>query len=825
MSSVYGYFSSSISKSSRASLGISGLASGVDVDATVEAMSSGTNSKISKVKQNLMKLEWKQSAYQEIGTLLTDFKDKYMSKTGASSISNLLANCYNITAEGDNADAVSATGSPNILNNFSILAVKSLASTSAFTSKSGVTKPTLSSDAINFSSDPVKKSTLEGKKLSISIGSDKITLEFDDTVITDDASLETALKNAISKSDADQKIKDKLAVKVEDGKITFSNTDSTSTENITINSKSSNATLLKVLGLKPKAQVGEGNTGTVDRNGTTVTSDAVDFNSMTKEVSFFKNLESGNKKFTLDLDGTKATVEFNKDMLDAIKKAGTDAAAKGEDANKAMATELTNQINNQLKRVYGDKVKAEPVELGTDKDGNKTYGFQLNVTSSNSILSVASGDSDIVGSSGVLGINVGDANRLLLGSKLDEANFANGFDFGDDGTKTYDLNINGVSFTIGKDSITIDGNKTDYKNGVTMNHVIAAVNSSNANVTMSYLSTTDKFTVTSTVSGASGKVEISGSFADNIFGDGSAGTGTIDETHHAGGVYTNGTDAKMLVSFDGGNTMEEITRSSNSFKLDGLNLTIKETFNDSVNIGDDISKIDNKVTFSKSVNKEDLTNAIKEMVDDYNEIIAKVMDYYKTRPDRDYQPLTEDMIKNEELSEDQANLYNDEAKKGILFGDSILRSLSNDMRTIFTGLSGIGISTSSDYKEYGKLSFDAEKFGAALEADAAGVAERFTNAGTGVLAKLDTLMDKYVNSSIAKPGLITQKSGLANSSLTQMNSLMFKEKDALNKQLKELKVKLKSQQDRYYSRFTAMEVALSKLNSQSGYLQSMMGSM
>lgn len=825
MSSVYGYYSSSISKSSQASLGISGLVSGIDVDSTVEAMSSKTSSKISKVKQNLMKLEWKQSAYQEIGTLLTDFKDKYMSKTGASSISNLLANCYNITAEGENANAVSATGSPNILNNFSILGVSSLASTASFTSKSGITKAALSSDAINFSSDPVEKSTLEGKKLSVMVGGETISLEFGDEVITDDASLEAALKNAIDKSDADPSVKNKLSVEVKNGKITFSNADSSSTENIRINSSSSNATLLRVLGLKPKDQVGEGNTGTVDRNGTTVTGDAVDYTSMTKEVSFFKNLESGNKKFTLDLDGTKATVEFTSDMLTAIKNAG-DNPPMGKSKNEAMADELVTQINNQLKRVYGDKVTAKAVEAGTDKDGNKTYGFELNVNSSNSILSVASGDSDVVGSSGVLGIKVGDANRLLLGSKLDEANFANGFDFGDDGTKTYDLKINDVSFTIGKDSITIDGKKTDYKNGVTMNNVISAINSSNANVTMSYLSTTDRFTITSTVSGASGDLNISGTFADKLFG------GTVNSTNAQGGTYTEGKDAKMLVSFDGGNTVEEITRSSNSFKLDGLNLTLSDTFNTDAtkeNVENGSVKLDelkkSAVTFSKSVNKEDLTNAIKEMVDDYNEIIAKVMDYYKTKPDRDYQPLTEDMIKNEELTEDQANLYNDEAKKGILFGDSILRSLSDDLRTIFMGLSGIGISTSSDYKEYGKLSFDAEKFGAALEADAAGVAERFTNAGSGVLAKLDTLMDKYVNSSIAKPGLITQKSGLANSSLTQMNSLMYKEKESLNKQLKELKVKLQTQQDRYYSRFTAMEVALSKMNSQSGYLQSMMGSM
>jgi flagellar hook-associated protein 2 len=827
--------------------------SGLDIDSTVEAMCSGTTSKITKVQQNLMKLEWKQEAYQDVGTALTDFKDKYLSSTSSTSISKLLSNCYEINSNGDNAGAVTASGSPDIISNFSILGVNSLATNASYTSKGGVTSSGISSGKINLNSDVETVSTLEGKTFAFKIGSTSYSLTMDSTPITDSASMLTAVQNAIAdydKEHANDTGYEKLGgsgddgilnVSVSsDGKLVMKTQNSAASDNINISS-GSNSTVLKTLGLQ-KVYSSDTDTQGHYKSGTTVTGESPDYSSSTRERSFFSTLSNG-ASMTFDLDGIKATVKFDKSITKSIQSVGEEItkavpedatdeqkAQAEEDAQAAMLGALKDEIQSQLSSVYGSKVSVSVNEQG---------GITFDTPEGNSILSVASATSGLLGESGVMGgISTGDANRLLTTEALEESNFANAFDFGADESRTYDLNVNGVSFKIGKYSISVDGESTEYKNGVTMKNVMSAINNSDANVKISYLSTTDRFTVSSTVSGASGGVNMSGSFADMIFGDGqvtvdsdgnyvSNGSGTVGGAANAaaGGTLTQGTDAKILVSFDG-NTVEEITRATNSFKLDGLSLSLKSTFNDTATKDDfaDSASIKNcsgAVTFEKSVNSDDLVEAIQTMVEDYNSLISKVVDYYTTKSDSDYQPLTSDMVEDENLTDDQAELYNNKAKEGVLFGDSILRSLTDDMRKIFTGLSSIGITTSSDYSEYGKLSFDADTFTSALESDTQSVTDLFTADSTGVISKLNSMMTKYVNSSITSPGLITAKSGLASSSLSQMNCSIYTEQQSLENQLSDLQDKLSTQQDRYYSEFTNMETQLSNIMNQSSYLSQM----
>ncbi|MGN1350231.1 MAG: flagellar filament capping protein FliD [Anaerovoracaceae bacterium] len=844
MSSVYGYYGKNISStsSSSTSLGVSGLVSGMDIDSTVKAMCSGTSAKISKVQQNLMKLEWKQEAYQDVGKAMTEFKDKYLSGTSSTGIASLLSGCYKISSKGDNASAVSASGATSILSSFSVLGVSSLASNASFTSKSGVTDPAISTGRISFSEEETTVSALEGKKFAFKIGSRSYSLELGSEVITDAASAKTALEAAIKKYDQENNtgssyvsLESQLTIGVENNKLTFATAGSAAAAGSNINiSSSSNGTVLKVLGLQKDSE------GRL-RSGTSFTAEEGDYSAAVTKQSFFSRL-SATASLTLDLDGQKATVSFGqsteagKTMAEVIREAGeayrtdhADEADVEEGAQKAMLDRLVSEMKSQLSKVYGNKVNAEANSQGG-------LSFSTSEGNANSILSVSAASSGLTGESGILGgLAIGAANRLLTGKALEDSNFANKFDFGEDGTNTYELNVNGVSFTIGKNQITVDGKTTEYASGVTMNNVMSAINGSSANVRMSYLSTTDRFTVASTVSGASGTVDISGSFADMIFGSGagdadddgvyaSNGSGTIGgaDDKAAGGNFTKGADAKILVSFDG-KTAEEITRSTNSFKLDGLSLSLSATFNADLTAAsftgaDSVRNCSGAISFEKSIDSDSLMEAMKTMTEDFNNLIEKVKDYYTTKSDSDYQPLTSSMVEEEGLTDEQAELYNDKAREGVLFGDSILRKLSDELRTIFSGMSAVGITTSSDYTEYGKLTFDADKLKSALEADSQSVMDRFTADKTGALSKLNTLMDKYVKNSISSPGLITAKSGLAESSLSQMTCTMYSEKQSLNNQLKTLQTKLSKQEDRYYSQFTDMEVQLNKIMSQSSYL-------
>lgn len=817
MSSIYGYYASSISSSSSSSksLGISGLASGLDIDSIVEAMSSKTTSKISKVQQNLMKLQWKQEAYQDVGAALTDFQSKYLSSSGSSSISKLLTNATKIESSGDNASAVSASGSADILTNFSVLGVSSLASSATFSSSKSVTKNSIESGQLNLSTTGSTVSALEGKSLDIKVGSNSFSLKLDSTKITDSDSMLEAVQKAITEADAGNDVTASLS----DGRLVLSSKNGSS--NVTIKSSSSPA-VLQAFGF------GKDDQGNY-KNGITITGNQPDFSETTKQVSFFTELRNSN--VTLDLDGIKAKIEFSAEDVDAIEAAGDDSA---------MVDKFVDLFNEKMSKFYGNKVTMEKTTFDNGEDGTG-YGFKLSVSEPTSILSVASSSSGMTGESGILGISVGDANRLLTTKTLEESNFAQKFDFGENGDRTYSLNVNGQNFEIGKNSISVNGKSTEFAKGVTMKNVMDTINNSGANVSMKYMSTTDRFVVQSTVTGAAGQIEMSGSFADMIFGDGaltvnesngeyvSNGSGTVsaDAEQNKGGTFTAGTDAKVLVSFDG-TSAQEITRSTNSFKVDGLQLNLNKTFSveslqgktaGEINASDIVTaKAGGAVAFSRSVDSEEITKAFKEMTDDYNALIDKVVNYYTTKPDKDYEPLTSDMIKAEDLSDEQADLYNDKAKAGILFGDSIFASLLNDINSVFSQTSSIGITPSNDYTQYGKISFDSEKFSNMLKSDGDKVTQLLTGDGSGVSAKLGKLMDKYVSTSLTQPGLITSRAGLKSSSLSQFNSAIFTEMQDAQSQLKTLNTRLKDEQDRYYSRFTQMEKMISQYQAQSAYL-------
>ena len=67
--------------------GFSGLASGIDTESMVEAMLSGTQSKIDKQNGLKQQLEWKQEIYRDIINQINAFQSKFF---GTSSTTGLL---------------------------------------------------------------------------------------------------------------------------------------------------------------------------------------------------------------------------------------------------------------------------------------------------------------------------------------------------------------------------------------------------------------------------------------------------------------------------------------------------------------------------------------------------------------------------------------------------------------------------------------------------------------------------------------------------------------------------------------------------------------
>ncbi len=156
--------------------------------------------------------------------------------------------------------------------------------------------------------------------------------------------------------------------------------------------------------------------------------------------------------------------------------------------------------------------------------------------------------------------------------------------------------------------------------------------------------------------------------------------------------------------------------------------------------------------------------------------------------------------------------YNATSKvSGALAGDATVRDLSSALLDAVnpgdgTTLSSIGIQTD----RYGKLVFDADKFATAYAADAASVSEKLSGT-TGLAARIGEVAtgasDKYEGS--ITTSIQSRTTGI----------------DRLNDSIEAWDDRLALRRETLTRQFTALETALSQMNSQSSWLTSQISSL
>ncbi|MDQ0430653.1 flagellar hook-associated protein 2 [Planomicrobium stackebrandtii] len=213
---------------------------------------------------------------------------------------------------------------------------------------------------------------------------------------------------------------------------------------------------------------------------------------------------------------------------------------------------------------------------------------------------------------------------------------------------------------------------------------------------------------------------------------------------------------------------------------------------------------------------------IKDFVDKYNETIENLQKQLVEKRFPDFQPLSDEQKKD--LTETEIELWEEKARSGLLRNDPVLKSAMQDLRRAFMDsvgglaegninhLSQIGINTGS-YTEGGKLFIDEAKLSAALTDKPDEVMALFTTrdaAGNGVGARVyDTLNNVVKN--------LSEKAGSSSSSID--NSTLSKKIKQMNDEISRWQDRLTRVEDRYWKQFTAMEKALSQMNSQSTWMQ------
>lgn len=351
----------------------------------------------------------------------------------------------------------------------------------------------------------------------------------------------------------------------------------------------------------------------------------------------------------------------------------------------------------------------------------------------------------------------------------------------------------------------------------TIADVVSEINQANLGIRAVYDSANDRLVLMSSSTGAAQrlKVVLDEELAPGVrFLSGPANLLRLPIAAPDGVQVYSGQDA--LVRLNGA----AYNFSGNSFTLMGLSVTLNEG---PERLGDPVIRS----MISVANDTEAVFNTIENFVENYNELLERINDKLREPRYRDYRPLTEEQ--RAAMTDREIELWEERAKSGLLQNDSLLEGLLHRMRGIVSGLqagmpsglnslAAIGIST-GHHSEGGRLFLDPVRLREALAQDPEGIADIFTRAGQeggpansqGIGVALAAELDGGIRRLSAYAGGLLAFSPADQSSLGQ-------EVSRLDRRILETVERLQKIEDRYWRRFTALERAIARMNSQSEWL-------
>lgn len=475
-----------------------------------------------------------------------------------------------------------------------------------------------------------------------------------------------------------------------------------------------------------------------------------------KSSSTVSNIISGltaGDSISLNLDGKVRTISFSSDFVTAVN---------------SDPSQFESRLQSLIDKAYGVTGDSDRVVKVDTTDGY----LSLSAPGSKLTLNDINSEKPVLEK---LGFTSGQSTKITTGMSL--ADLKDSFATSLSGSGTYSFSINGENFS--------------FDSSASLSSVMSKINSSDAGVTITYSSVTDRFTMTAKSSGAGDNIQISDK-SGNLMS-------ALGLTESSGAVSTAGVNA--ILSVNG----QTIIRSSNTFEVDGAKLTLNNTSEEAINI-------------TMTSDASSLKDTIKTFVEDYNAMVDLMNGLVKEKSYSDYEPLSDEQ--KEEMSESEIKSWEEKSKSGILKGDSLLRSISSKLHSVMTGLSVNGFSlysmgiTSAGYTENGKLQIDEAKLQTALETRGSEIRELFTSTD-GIGNKLNDVINGATKTSGVKGsrGSLVEAAGVANTTSATENGI-YDQIERSNKTLKTLQTRLTAEERRLWNKFTAMESAINSLNTQ-----------
>ena len=263
----------------------------------------------------------------------------------------------------------------------------------------------------------------------------------------------------------------------------------------------------------------------------------------------------------------------------------------------------------------------------------------------------------------------------------------------------------------------------------------------------------------------------------------------------------------------------EYTSSTNEFAVNGLSDTA-------------LAKTSGEISVTVATDSEGIYEQVKDLLSQYNSLINEMNKLYNADSAKGYEPLTDD--EKDSMSDTEVEKWEAKVKDSLLRRDDSLESLISSMTTAMSkgyevngktyyltsfGISTLGYMNSAKNEQYAyhingdeddsATSGKEDKLLAAIKEDPDSVAGFMQQLATGLYDSIDKKMKTSTLSSIFK---------------VYNDKEMASEYSDYTTTIKKWEDKLSEQEDYYYKKFSAMETALAKLNSQTSSLSGLFGS-
>ena len=490
---------------------------------------------------------------------------------------------------------------------------------------------------------------------------------------------------------------------------------------------------------------------------------------------------------------------------------------------ESIITELVKAKSTKLDTLKGEQKKLQWKQDAWKELNSKVYSFysstlsDMRYKSSYAKKTTKSSSSAV---SVVTGSSAPNVEQTLKIKQMAKAGYITGGKLSSDGSVTTSTKLcdsksdGGLGVTSGS-KITLtktSGESYDIEinDSTTLNDVVKELK--NAGVNANFDAKQQRLYISSSAAGEANGFEITGDDAT---------LSALGLKAAADGADVTDKDAVIIKAQDAKITLNgaEYSSTTNSFEINGLTLTVN-------------NMTDDEISLSTTEDYDGIYDMIKNFFTEYNKLINEMDSLYNADSAEDYDMLTDD--EKDEMSDSEIEDWENKIKDALLRRDSTLNTVADAMKTIMLsgvtmsdgsvkylsdfGINTLGYFTAADNEKNAyhidgdsddsSTSSNEDKLRAAIATDPTSVSDFFSGLARNLYDKINGLM----------------KATTYSSSFTLYNDKeMTSQYSDYDDKISDQEDAIEDFEDRWYSKFSAMETALSKLESKSSAVSSLLG--